>query len=163
MAVRIRVYPQYGGYGMNPMYGGFGRVGAYGAHGPWTENQVLKTKVRHQRQTSSLRLQYERALWQQRLQMAQLEAAARYGGLGGVVSPLALGMGAHPSLVGANAALLGANPLMLGGLGGYGMGGRGQMNLTNQVSLGAGTQHVSNSNVSNHRHYDVHSGGWGWW
>lgn len=163
MSVRIRVYPQYGGVGGYGAYG-MGGYGAYG-YGARAENEVLKAKVRNQRQTSALQLQYERALWQQRMQMAQLQAATQYGGYGGLMSPLALNYGASPTILGANALM--ASPF--GGMGMLGMG-RGQANITNQVSLGAGSQQVTNSNVSNQTHRMVNpwSMGWGgmtggWW
>lgn len=126
---------------------------------------MLKAQVSHQRKTAALQIQYERALWQQRLQMAELQSAARYGGYGGVMSPYALSYGASPTLVGAGALM---NPYS----GGFGMGmlgmGAGQSNITNQVSLGAGSQSVANSNVSNRRHVAPMMTGWGgypggWW
>lgn len=164
MAVRIRVYPQYGGYGMYGN-GGYGRFGGMYGYGQVAQNRLLKAQVSNQRKTSALQLQYERALWQQRLQMAELQSAARYGGYGGVMSPYALAYGASPALIGTGALM---NPYS-GGLGMLGMGA-GQANITNQVSLGAGAQSVSNSNVSNrtHRMVSPMMSGWGgypggWW
>lgn len=74
MAVRIRVYPRYGALGgLGGAYGGYG-VGAYGV-----ENQLTQQQLRNERQVSSLRLQYERALWAEKLKQTELTAAIKYG------------------------------------------------------------------------------------
>lgn len=62
MAIRIRVYPQ-------PNSVGARRVRAQ-----------RSAKVQQQRKLNQLRLGYERALWQQRMQNMQLATALRYGG-----------------------------------------------------------------------------------
>ena len=69
MAIRIRVYPQYGGMGMMGGLGGFGmnRMGAVSA------STYYNSKLQTQRQVSNLQLGYERALWNERLEKVRLE------------------------------------------------------------------------------------------
>src|SRR5689334_5526191 len=88
MAIRIRVYPQYGGLGA--MGGlGYNRMGAVSA------STYYNSKLQTQRQVSSLQLGYERALANERIERARLEERmknpyALYGaGMGGFASPIA--------------------------------------------------------------------------
>ncbi len=120
MAVRIRVFPQNGGFG------GYG--GMYGMNSPYaqlmTQNKLNQQKLSNEKRTSALRLNYERALFNERLKLTELQAQVRYGGLGGINygSPLALG-GLTNSWMGLGA--LGMNPLSSGSnfFGGLGLGG----------------------------------------
>ena len=64
MAVRIRVYPQYGGLGMNGL--GMNRGGAVSAA------TYYNSKLTTQKQVSSLQLGYERALANERIERARL-------------------------------------------------------------------------------------------
>lgn len=167
MSVRIRVYPQ----------NGLGAGGLYG--NAQTQVRLSQQALQNQRQMSNLQLNYERALWEEKLKFAQLQAQAQYGafgGLGGI--PIAAGMG----LTGIGGAI----PAGFGQVAGFGLnaglglnplaarlpivpGGSGQTNVTNQTSTG-GNQSVSNTN-----NYQVSSsitnpypptgmfgGGWGW-
>jgi len=137
MAVRIRVYPQGG------VAGG---VGGYGY------NALAQTQLRNQRQTSALQLQYERALWQEKIKTVQLQTAMQYGsqGLGAVpvggYGARAYGLGGLGALGlgGVYGANLGAIPPGFGNAGGL-LGGSGQTNHTVQNSTG-GNQSVSNAN-----------------
>jgi hypothetical protein len=111
MAYRIRIYPNYGGVGG---YGGMG-MGMYGgAYGPYAlGTRIANVKLQNERKTNNLRLQYERALWAEKLRTVQLQTAMQYSGYG-AASPLAYG--------GVNAAMMGGmgsfNPFgVLGGLG----------------------------------------------
>ena len=102
MAVRIRVYPQNGMGGM----GGMGLGGAYGIN-----NRLAQVQLQNQRKTSALQLQYERALWQEKIKTVQLQTAMQYG----AASPY----GAQAvSPYGVQGAMFGG--LGLGGLGGFG-------------------------------------------
>ena len=82
MAVRIRVYPQYGG-----MYGGLGlnRMG-----GAVSASTYYNSRLQTQKQVSSLQLGYERALANERIERARMEERlknpyALYGaGVGGL-------------------------------------------------------------------------------
>ncbi len=80
MAVRIRVYPQYGGLGMNGL--GMNRGGAVSAA------TYYNSKLTTQKQVSSLQLGYERALANERIERARLEERMKnpyavMGGMGG--------------------------------------------------------------------------------
>ena len=85
MAIRIRVYPQYGrsGYGG---YGGYGRSFGYGGYGGYGMNRfggygaLANVRLQNEKRTSSLRLNYERALWQERIKTVQLQSQLQYGG-----------------------------------------------------------------------------------
>jgi hypothetical protein len=116
MAVRIRVYPQNGMYGG---LGGYGMRGMYGGYG-----QLAQVQLRNEKKTSALRLQYERALWQEKLKTVQLQTAMQYGAGGYAVNPW--------SAYGMNSALGGFGALGLGGLG-MGLGGT---NLFGSLGLG---------------------------
>jgi len=62
MAIRIRLYPQTGG-----AFGAYGRTGAVSAQTYYTQ------KLQTQQQISNLKLGYERALWNEKLQTVRLE------------------------------------------------------------------------------------------
>lgn len=134
MAVRIRVYPQ------NGMYGGLGGVGgAYGRYGG-----LAHVQLQNEKKTGNLRLQYERALWAERLKTVQLQTAMQYGGAAGVGGAMPLAM-ANPYALGAygvGGAL--TAPGMLAGAIPPGFGGSGQSNVTSQT--GSGAQTVANTN-----------------
>ncbi len=121
MAVRIRVYPQYGGLGgYGGMYGGM-----YGPYGQYAvQTRLTKQQLANERQTNALRLAYERQLWSERLKMTELQAQVKYSGLGGVQygGINALG-GLSGSMLGLGA--LGYNPFTTGSsfFGGLGLGG----------------------------------------
>src|SRR3954451_4896813 len=84
MAIRIRVHPQIGG--------AFG--GAYGMMGAVSPQQYYQQELQNEKDTSNLRLQYERALWQEKLKSTQLSSALQYGSQQPMVSPYgALGLG----------------------------------------------------------------------
>lgn len=140
MAIRIRVHPQGAG-----AYGAYGAAGAYGPG----NMQYFQEKLDNEKRTSNLRLSYERALWQERLKLTQLQ---------GQLSAGVVGAGYPAALGGAYGMAGGMIPGMLpGGLpGGFGMapglgmpimGGSGQTNVTNQSAAGAGNQSVTNSNT----------------
>ena len=148
MSVRIRVYPQLGGYGVN----GLG-LGAQG--GAVTASTYFNSRLQAQRQVSTLQLGYERALAEQKIENARLEERMKNpyatGAIGGYGMAGIGGLGALGGL--GTLGTLGA----LGGLGGMNamgstlpmlasMGGAGQVNVTNQSSTG-GNQSVTNSNV----------------
>lgn len=86
MAVRIRVYPQYGAMGMNGL--GMNRMGAVSA------STYYNSKLQTQKQVSNLQLGYERALWNERLEKVRLEERLRNpyammgAGIGGYGMPL---------------------------------------------------------------------------
>lgn len=91
MAIRIRVYPQYGGLGMNGLgMNGFGmnRMGAVSA------STYYNSRLQTQRQVSNLQLGYERALWNERLEKVRLEErlknpyAMMGAGIGGFGYPM---------------------------------------------------------------------------
>lgn len=140
MAVRIRVYPNYG-------MGAYGGVGGYGGYGvtPYA-SQLYNTKIANVKQTSALRLAYERALFAERLKLAQLQAQLQYGGYAGGFTPLASPYMLNGGMLGAGMLGAGAVPSMLGGFGGLGLMGRGQVNVTNQTAAGAANQTVTNNN-----------------
>jgi hypothetical protein len=106
------MYGGMGGYGMGGMYGGTAAIQA--------QNQVAlaQQQLQNERDTSNLRLQYERALWQEKMKETQLQSAVQYGAAGaGVVSPYAA-YGAYGL----------ARPMVgFGGFGGFGgaLGGIG--------------------------------------
>ena len=144
MAVRIRVYPQNGAMGAMGMQGG-----AVSAQTYFTQ------KLQTQQQVSNMRLGYERALFNEKLDKVRLEerlknpyAMQANAGLAGAYAiPGAMGLGALGGIGGLAA---------LGGLGTMGqlplaaMGGSGQTNVTNQSSPGgAASQSVSNVNTYN--------------
>lgn len=117
MAVRIRVYPQYGGLGMNGL--GMNRMGAVSA------STYYNSKLQTQKQVSNLQLGYERALWNERLEKVRLEERLK--------NPYALmgagfGGGYHPMMAQAYnpyaASMIGST--LLGGsnfFGSLGLGG----------------------------------------
>ena len=161
MSVRIRVYPQYGGLGMN----GLGMNGGAVSAATYYNNRLAT-----QKQVSNLQLGYERALWSERLDKARLEErlknpylGASAMGLGGL--PLAAGLGGVPLGLPVGGVPLGGVPM--GGLpiGGIpaGFGGSGQTNSTNQTSTGGASQSVSNVNTFNSAHTMTAApyGGWG--
>lgn len=147
MATRIRIYP-----------GGVAG-GAYGGN-PYAAQQMLsQEQLKNERETSALRLQYERALWGEKLKQAELTSAIKYGATN---QAMPYGMGQPMGGLGGffGAGMLGG---MLGGVipGGFGaavptpgivpagFGGSGQSNLTSQTAAGAATQSVSNANTYN--------------
>lgn len=67
--VRIRVYPQ--GYFAN----GYGYGNGYGTRR--RSSAMYRMQLQAERQRANMRLQYERALWNQQMQMVQLQS--RYG------------------------------------------------------------------------------------
>ena len=157
MSVRIRVYPAGQTAGM------YGQgVGAVSAQTYYT------SKLQNQQQVSNLQLQYERALWGERLEKTKLEEQLKnpylalnatagltgLGGLGGLAGLSGLaglgGLGA-----GGLTGLQGGLPL------GYGGGAAGQSNATNQTSTGAATQTVSNVNTNNQSMQQVPQYGYG--
>jgi hypothetical protein len=152
MSVRIRVYPQYGGLGMN----GLGMNGMGGAVSAAT---YYNNKLQTQKQVSNLQLGYERALWSERLDKARLEErlknpylgmqTAAYGAYGGL--PVAAGFGGLPGMAGFGGGVPMGMPVGGMPMGGIpaGFGGSGQTNITNQTSTGAGNQTVSNVNTNN--------------
>ncbi|MCW2974076.1 MAG: hypothetical protein JWN72_2349 [Thermoleophilia bacterium] len=106
MSIRIRVYPN-GGAGA---YGGLNGMGG-NAYGGVSAQSFFNSKLQAQQQISNLQLQYERALWGERLETTKLKAQMQYQ------SPLLAlqgGLGAF----GLGAAGIGG----LGGLGGFGLG-----------------------------------------
>ncbi len=119
MAVRIRVYPQYGGLGMN----GLGMNG-----GAVSAATYYNSKLTTQKQVSSLQLGYERALANERIERARLEERMKnpyavMGGFGGQ-----LGYGYSPVAAGYNpyaASMLGSSLLnsSSGFFGSLGLGG----------------------------------------
>ena len=131
MAVRIRVYPQNGGIGGYGALGAAGvGVGAYGAV-PLLQNQLTNEK-----KTNALRLEYERALWGERMKTVQLQTAMQYAGQAGYgAAPAAYGgaYGGYPQMApmaALNGAWGGAGLGMGGlGMGGFGMGGLGGLGM----------------------------------
>ena len=165
MAVRIRVYPQYGGLGMN----GLGMNGMNGMGGAVSAQTYYNSRLQTQKQVSTLQLGYERALANEKIERVRLEErlknpylaagtgyAGAYGGL-----PVGLGMGGLPLGLQLGGAQLGGLPM--GGIP-TGFPGGGQSNTTNQVSTGGASQSVTNSNVSNVSHHVQQPayGGWGY-
>ncbi len=126
MAVRIRVYPQ-NGLGGAGMYGGVGGVGAYGA-APLAQQQL-----QNERKTNNMRLEYERALWQERMKTVQLQTAMQYGA-GSYAQPV------NPiSPYGSFGGMMGG----MGGYGGVGAAGFGAYGLSmpllgHQADMGGG-------------------------
>ena len=149
MAVRIRVYPQNGA-------GMLGGAGLYGGAGMYGAAPLMQQQLQNEKKTGALRLEYERALWGERMKTVQLQTAMQYaGGAGYGGYPMG---GAMPYGVGApllGAMVPGAIPGGFGMVPGMGMGmgmggllgGRGQSNLTSQA--GNGTQTVANTNHYN--------------
>lgn len=175
MAIRIRVYPQYGGLGMNR----FGMNGLGMQGGAVSAATYYNSKLTTQRQVSSLQLGYERALANERIERARLEERSKnpymMGGVAGAMGGIPLGMGMP--LGGMPLGLpmgLPMGGLPMGGLpmGGLPMGGipqgfagHGQSNVTNQTSTGGANQTVTNSNVNNVSHslqQPPFQSGWGW-
>jgi hypothetical protein len=169
MSVRIRVYPQYGGLGMNGLNGMGGAVSA---------QTYFNNRLQTQKQVSNLQLGYERALWSERLDKVRLEErlknpylgvqSAGYGAFGGL--PVAAGLGGLGGFGGVPIGMPMGVPMGGVPLGGTpmgipaGFGGAGQTNVTNQTSTGAGNQSVTNSNVNNVAHTVTAPpmyGGWG--
>lgn len=113
MAVRIRVYPQYGAMG--------GLGGAYGAPGAYGAQPLAHLQLQNEKKTNNLRLNYERALWSERLKTVQLQTAMQYGGAGG-----AMGAYGMPRVMmpygGMNAAWTGGMGLNALGMNPFGMG-----------------------------------------
>ena len=164
MAVRIRVYPQYGGAGM------MGGLGGYGMGGAVSASTYYNSKLQTQRQLSSLQLGDERALWGERLDKVRLEERLKnpyLGAYGGVPGGLPLGVGLGGMPLGGMPLGVPMGGMPIGGMpigGGIpaGFGGHGQSNVTNQVSTGGASQSVTNSNVNNVAHtVHPHVGGWG--
>jgi hypothetical protein len=170
MSVRIRVYPQYGGLGMN----GLGMNGG----GAVSAQTYFNNRLQSQKQISNLQLGYERALWTERLDKVRLEErlknpylgvqSAGYGAFGGM--PIAAGLGGIGGF-GAGVPMgvpMGGVPMGVGYGGGIpggfgGAGGAGQTNVTNQSSTG-GNQSVSNVNTfssANTMTAPPYGGGWG--
>lgn len=108
MSIRIRVYPSNGAYGM----GGVGRMGGYG--GSVSAQSFYTQKLTAQQQISNLQLQYERALWGERLETEKLKGQLQYQ---------------NPFMALQGAGALGLGGLGgFGGIGGFGMGGFGAAN-----------------------------------
>lgn len=99
--IRIRVHPQGAG-----RFGGFGGYGGYGGYGRYGQNAHLR--LQHEKQKNSLRLNYERALFRERLNTVKLQSALQFGG-----GMRAGGFGYNP----LQSVYAGANPY-----GGYGLG-----------------------------------------
>jgi hypothetical protein len=80
MSVHIRVYPQ----GMT----------AASTTNALVQNRVLAQQLQNQKQIDALELKYQNALYQQQLQMTQLQAQVQYGGTSqvqyGAYSPYAV-------------------------------------------------------------------------
>ena len=166
MAVRIRVYPQYGGLGMN----GLGMNG----QGAVSAATYYNSKLTTQKQVSSLQLGYERALANERIERARLEERAKNpymtAGLAGAYGGIPLGgqfgglpLGGLPLGTQFGGVPLGGQ-LPMGGIP-AGFAGSGQSNVTNQVSTGGAAQTVTNSNVNNVSHsiqQPPFAGGWGY-
>ncbi|MBC7644115.1 MAG: hypothetical protein H7123_03240 [Thermoleophilia bacterium] len=144
MSIRIRVYPQNGGYGGNAL----GGYGGYGAHPP--------QPLRDERKINELKLGYERQIMQQQIGLVKVQAQAQYGGFGGA-SPY----GAVASPYGAYGGFGGGVPVAYRGaglVGGYPpQFGQGQVNYTNQYG-GRGNQCVTNSNVYQNQSYSMQTG-----
>ena len=102
----IRIYPQTGAYGAM----GMNRMGAVSAQTFYSQ------KLQSVQQVSNLRLGYERALWNERLEKVRLEERLK--------NPYAMygaGMlGASPMMAPYAAPYMGAG--MMGGMGGMGGG-----------------------------------------
>lgn len=153
MAIRIRVHPN----------GGFGGTGGYGGYGFGNNLQAANIRLQNEKQKGNLRLNYERALFQERLQRAQLEAALQFGGgvvpngMMGGLGTLNPGVGVPPGFGVVPGAGYGFGA---GGLGGFGgafggfgagilgaLGLGGQNNITNQTASGSANQSATNSNA----------------
>jgi hypothetical protein len=122
MAIRIRVYPQYGGLGMNR----FGMNGLGMQGGAVSASTYYNSKLTTQRQVSSLQLGYERALANERIERARLEERMKnpyavMGGFGGQLggygySPVASAYNPYAaSMLGSS--LLGSSSGFFGSLG----------------------------------------------
>lgn len=153
MAIRIRVYPQNG-------MGMMGGMGMYGG-GAVSAQTYYTSKLNTLQQISNLRLGYERALFNEKLDKVRLEERLKNPYLmnAGMVNPLMGAYGLTPAVGGLGTlgtlGALGALGGLGGGIGGLGsmlplaaMGGSGQTNVTNQTSPGGtGSQTVSNVNT----------------
>jgi hypothetical protein len=122
MAVRIRVYPQYGGLGMNGL--GMNRMG-----GAVSAATYYNSKLTTQKQVSSLQLGYERALANERIERARLEERMKnpYAVMGGFGAQMG-GFGYSPVASAYNpyaASMLGSSLLgsSSGFFGSLGLGG----------------------------------------
>jgi hypothetical protein len=110
MAIRIRVYPSYA----NPLNGG---LGGYGRLGAVSASTLYNQKLQSMQQVSNLRLGYERALWNERLERVRLEERMK--------NPYAMlgqgGFGFHPLATpfSGNAMLGGRGFFSSLGLGGW--------------------------------------------
>lgn len=133
MSIRIRVYPNNGMGAMGAM--GMG-MGMYGSGGAVSAQTYFTQKLNTQQQVSNLRLNYERALWNERLDKVRLEERLKnpYAMMGqGMMAPgmMAPGMmGGYPAVAASPYAAYGAyGSPMLGAsmLGGYGNGFGGGM------------------------------------
>jgi hypothetical protein len=169
MAVRIRVYPQYGGLGMN----GLGMNGMNGYGGAVSAQTYFNSRLQTQKQVSTLQLGYERALANERIDRVRLEerlknpylaAGTGFGGaFGGAYGGLPVGLPLGGLPIGGLPIGYPMGGAQLGGIP-TGFPGGGQSNTTNQVSTGGASQSVTNSNVSNVSH-QIHQpgfgGGWG--
>lgn len=162
MAVRIRVYPQNGALGM--------AGGAVSAQTYYTQ------KLQTQQQVSNLRLGYERALFNEKLDKVRLEErlknpylAAGAGMAGALALPGAVGFGGMPALGTMGALPMAGLPMGMpfGGVGAMplnALAGSGQANVTNQSSPGSASQSVSNVNTYNSSNVMPNPyamGGWG--
>ncbi len=117
MAIRIRVYPNYGGYGG---YGGFNRYGGYGNGILRTKltanNRISNLRLQSERQQNALRLNYERALWSEKLKLVQLQTQLQYSN-GGTVFPRFGGYGLGNAFLGSSMMPFGmTNPAFMGGM-----------------------------------------------
>ncbi len=124
MAIRIRVYPQYGGLGMNR----FGMNGLGMQGGAVSAATYYNSKLTTQKQVSSLQLGYERALANERIERARLEERMKnpYAVMGGFGQQL--GYGYNPVASAYNpyaASMLGSSLLgsSSGFFGSLGLGG----------------------------------------
>jgi hypothetical protein len=151
MSIHIRVYPQNGLYGSRLGGLGYGSAYGYGGYnGLAVQNRLNQQALQNERRVSSLQLGYERQLWEQRLQMAEMQAQVQYGGAGttGVVYNPYAQYGTVGVPTGVVNPLIGAGYACPPGYAGYGspIGGSGQTNVTNQTATGGATQSVANSN-----------------
>jgi hypothetical protein len=118
MSIRIRVYPQYG-----RSLGGYGGLGGYGYGGYGVQARVTAQKLKNEKQKSNLRLQYERALFAERLKTVQLQTALQYGGGYGYGVRPAMPMSFTNAFMGAGGMGFSSGPGFFGGLGLGGLGG----------------------------------------
>jgi hypothetical protein len=110
MAIHIRVYPQYGAAGLGGYGSSYGAYGLGGYNALAVQNRLSQQQLQNERRVSSLQLGYERQLWEQRLQMVQLQAQAQAASRG-VIYP-----GSYPYGVGGVAT------------GGWGLGSLSTLN-----------------------------------